>query len=308
MGGKSDAPDETNSVQQVQPWSGVQPYLTNMFSNASNLYQQGGPQYYPGQTYPGRDPLQDQAQNLNLNYAMNSMPGQIYDTQRAQSYALNSPDAANNPYVQNMMQSNQFNLNRNLQENLLPSIRGGALNAGGVGGSRQGIAEGIALRGTQDALANANAQTMMGAYGQGLTAQGRALAMAPQTMSMGMAPMDVMNQVGQYNQGIDQQALGADMDRWNYNQQLPWNTIGQYNSLLSGTPWGSSTTSTAEGGGGSPIAGALGGGLAGAALGSSMTTALPSWLGGATGATGLGFTGWGAPLAIGGALLGGLFG
>lgn len=306
MGGKSDAPDETSSVQQVVPWEGVQPYLKNMFSTAANQFSQGGPQYYPGQTYPSRDPLQDQAQQLNLNYATNSMPGQIYDAQRAQSFALNSPDAANNPYVQNMMQSNAFNLNRNLQENLLPSVRGGALAAGGVGGSRQGIAEGLAMRGTQDALANANAQTMMGAYGQGLDAQGRALAMAPQSMNLGMMPMNVMSQVGAYNQGIDQTALGADMERWNYNQNLPWNTLNNYNSLLSSTPWGSSSTSTASGGGGgsSPIAGALGGGLAGAAIGSGISSALPGWLGSA----GLGFTGWGAPLAIGGALLGGLFG
>ena len=104
------------------------------------------------------------------------MPGQIYDAQRAQSFALNSPDAANNPYVQNMMQSNQFMANRNLSENLLPMIDSGAVAAGQMGGSRQGIAQGLAMRGTQEALANANAQTMMDAYGKGLGAQQGALA------------------------------------------------------------------------------------------------------------------------------------
>ena len=43
--------------------------------------------------------------------------------------------------------------------------------SGQLGSSRQGIAEGLAARGTQEALANANAQTMMDAYGKGLGAQ-----------------------------------------------------------------------------------------------------------------------------------------
>lgn len=291
MGGKSGGEQET--TQQVVPWSGAQPHLTSLMSQAQGLNAAGGPGYYPGQTFAGRDPLSDQAQNLRLNYATNSMPGQIYDAQRAQSFALNSPDAANNPYVQNMMQSNAFNLNRNLSENLLPAIQSGAVASGQMGGSRQGVAQGLAMRGTQDALANANAQTMMGAYGQGLTAQGRALALAPQTMGMGMQPMDVMSGVGAYNQGIDTQALDADRARWDYNQQRPYDALSFYNNIVQGNnAWGNTTTS--EGGGSSPIAGAIGGGLLGASATPALNTALGTTLGP-----------WGA---IGGAVLGGLFG
>ena len=169
MGGKSGGDQET--TQEAVPWSGVQPYLKDFLGDASNLYQQGGPGYYPGQTFAGRDPLSDQAQNLKLNYAMNSMPGQIYDSQRALSSALNAPDAANNPYVQNMMQSNQFMANRNLSENLLPRISSGAVAGGQKGGSREGIAQGLAMRGTQEGLMNANNSLMMDAYGKGLGAQ-----------------------------------------------------------------------------------------------------------------------------------------
>jgi len=283
MGGKSGG--EQESTQQVIPWSGAQPHLTSLFSQAQNLNASGSPGYYPGQTFAGRDPLSDQAQNLKLNYATSSMPGQIYDAQRAQSFALNSPDAANNPYVQNMMQSNQFLANRNLNENLLPQIASGAMAAGQVGGSRQGIAEGLAMRGTQEALANANASTMMDAYGKGLGAQQGALALSPQTMAMGMQPMDIMSQVGQYNTGIDSQALGADMDRWNYNQALPWENLGKYSNIVSQAPWGSS--STAEGGGSSPISGAIGGGLLGASA-----SAMPYFANAAAGTTAAAFAPW----------------
>ena len=282
--------DEQESTQQVIPWCGAQPHLSTMFNTAGQLVNQGSPAYYPGQTFAGRDPLSDQAQNLSLNYATSSMPGQIYDAQRAQSFALNSPDVANNPYVQNMMAANQFNVQQNLSENILPRLGSGAVAAGQYGGSRQGIAEGLAARDSQQALATANAQTMMDAYTKGLGAQQGALAMAPQTMGMGLMPMDIMGQVGQYNTGIDEQALGADMERWNYNQNLPWENLNRYSSIVSQAPWGS--TSTAEGGGSSPIAGALGGAM----LGHSATPALSSMLGTSLGP-------WGA---IGGAVLGGL--
>jgi len=65
-------------------------------------------------------------------------------------------DAGANPYLTNALQSGidlsranfnaaQNDATRNLQENILPSIRSGAIAAGGYGGSRQGIAEGRAL-------------------------------------------------------------------------------------------------------------------------------------------------------------------
>ena len=301
MGGKSGGGGGDQQVETTAvPWKGSQPYLKEIMSSSGDLYGQGL-NYYPGQTFAGRDPLQDQAQNLSLNYAMNSMPGQIYDAQRAQSFALNSPDVANNPYVQNMMQSNQFMANRNLSENLLPQIQSGAVASGQMGGSRQGIAQGLAMRGTQEALANANAQTMMDAYGKGLGAQQGALALAPQTMGMGLQPMDVMGKVGAYNQGIDTQALDADMTRWNANQDLPWDALNRYASVVGGnTQWG--TNQTADGGGSSPLAGALGGGLLGASAAS-----MPFFSAGGTGAAlGTAMGGWTLPLIGAGAGL--LFG
>jgi hypothetical protein len=44
---------QTTSTQVSAPWSGQQPYLLQGFNQAQNLFNQGGPQYYPGQTYAG---------------------------------------------------------------------------------------------------------------------------------------------------------------------------------------------------------------------------------------------------------------
>ena len=286
MGGKSSDSEQT---QTVIPWPGAQPHMLDIFSRAQNLVETGQPAYYPGQTFAPRDPLQDQAQNARLNYGVNALPGQINQAQNALGFALNAPNIAANPYVQDMMGLNERMLNRNLQENILPGIDSGAVQAGAYGGSRQGIAQGQAIRGTQEAIGNANAQMAMDAYGKGLGAQGIALGMAPNIANFGFMPMDVMSQTGAYNRGIDQEALSADMDRWNYLQNLPWDNLNKYGALVSGNnAWGSATTT--DGGGSSPLSGAIGGGLAGYSLGSAF---LPFGMGGPIG-------------AIGGALLGGL--
>lgn len=263
--GKSSAPDEV--TQKTEPWSAAQPYLKEAMGGASSLYKQGGPQYYPGQGYVQNNQLQDLAQGGMLDYAMQQMPGQIWDTQKAQYEMLNAPDVANNQYVQGMMGANADLLNRNLQENLLPSVRGGALATGGVGGSRQGIAEGLAMRGTQDAISNTNANIMGDAYGRGLTSQFQGMTMAPQTMQMGLMPYQQMGAAGDYAYNQDQMALQDSMNRWNAEQGIPYDNASWYSGLLQGYGgMGGTSTGTQPGSTSSPIAGALSGGMLGHSL------------------------------------------
>lgn len=53
------------------PWEGQQPFLTDVFQNAQNLYGQGTPEYYPGQTYANFNPVQEQAMNRTLYRSQN---------------------------------------------------------------------------------------------------------------------------------------------------------------------------------------------------------------------------------------------
>lgn len=270
--GGSSGDSETSS--EAIPWQGVQPYLESGYGKAANLYgTQGAPGYFPGQTYVNRNPLENAAQGMSLDYAMNQMPGQIWDAQKAQFEMLNAPDVANNQYVNNMIEAQQNLLNRNFTENLLPAVRAGALSAGQVGGSGQEVFSGIAARGTQEALANAAAQTQLGAYGEGLMQQGRGMAFAPSTMQMGLAPYQQMGAAGEYARSADEMALQDAMARWNYEQQAPFSSVQNELGLYTGTPWGSLTTSDADSGGG--LTGALGGAAAGAGIGSALELSNP---------------------------------
>lgn len=71
----------TNTIQNADPWSGAQPYLRDIMSQAQSQYQGGGPQYYPGQTYAAPNAQQQQAWNTNLGYA-----NQVYGGQAAPQF------------------------------------------------------------------------------------------------------------------------------------------------------------------------------------------------------------------------------
>jgi hypothetical protein len=93
-----------------------------------------------------------------------------------------------NPFLPAAQKSVTDQVTNNLKQNILPGIRSGAQAMGGFGGSRQGIAEGNAITGTNQALGNSLANMGLNAYG-----------------------MDQNFYTGQRGQDIQQQRLGADL-------------------------------------------------------------------------------------------------
>ena len=58
MGSKNQPAGSTTSTGTSAPWAPQQPYLESIFGNAQNLYNTGGPQYYPSSTYSAFNPEQ----------------------------------------------------------------------------------------------------------------------------------------------------------------------------------------------------------------------------------------------------------
>ena len=191
----------------------------------------------------------------------------------------NAANAAIRPAVQ------QFN------QGVLPQISNDAVAAGQFGGSRQGIAEGIASNSLQQNIMDTTSKMAMDYYNSGLTAQGRALALAPQTLEAGAMPGTMLDQVGQQQMQYQQMLLDANQQQFSEQQMQPWNNLGLYQNLITGS-FGSNTTE--------PVSktSPLMSGLGGAALGYGAATMLG---GAAKGAA------WGPYGAAAGALLG-LFG
>lgn len=231
-------------------------------------------------------------------------------------------DPANNPYLANAMNSAIRPVTQQFQEQVMPGIKAGANEAGQMGSSRQGVAEGLASRGYMDtvgdittnmgnqayaqglqamnsagalgnqmvgmdlnasqsagALGNqatglkSQLQQAMGSLGSGLfsqgqTSMGQASALAPGVIGALASPGQIISGVGNQQQQQQQAQIDAEMQKWNYGQNLPYTMISDYLSMLNGAAGGQTTASQSGGNSGSRLTGALGGAASGAAMGS----------------------------------------
>ena len=232
--------DDTTSttVQKADPWKGVQPYLKQGYADATDLYEAGGPQYYPGQTYVDNNAFENMGAQMGLNYAMNQMPGQVGSMLQAQNDLFRAPDVANNQYVGGMADVIQDRMSRQFTEQMNPAIRGGAVASGQFGGSRQALAEQGAMGRVSESTGDALAQLYGSAYDTGLDAAGRAMQLAPQTLQAGMMPSQGVSQYGEYLRGQDELALQDSLNRYNYEQNAPQQNLATYMNYLQGRPGG----------------------------------------------------------------------
>lgn len=246
----------TTTTQKADPWKHLQPYLlggetTGKFGGPVQDVQgafpwfssaaQNVPEFYPGQTYAGFNPYQISGFNQALGAA-----GGMYPTlgaaQGALNYGLTSAyDPANNPVVQRYAEAAIRPVTEMYQEQVLPGITDAAVASGGLGGSRQGVAEGIAAGRYMDTVGDVTANIYNAAYGQGLDQQARMMSLLPSTMNTMLMPSQVYGQVGGAYQGMDQQAINEAMNRYYYNQDAEYQRAKDYLNVLQGTPWGSSS-------------------------------------------------------------------
>lgn len=195
---------QSSSNQRV--WDAQAPYLRDLYSRAGDLIQ----------AQPATNPLQTQGQNMALGYA-GRVGGDIYDPSRsALNFAFNAPNVNQNPYAQQAVRGAINPMISAFKEEILPSIGRSAEMAGQFGGSRQGIAEGIATGKLMDSIGDISSRMMSDAYTSGLQAQSQALGMAPSIASLGLLPSTIYQDVGA--------------------QQLmaPWQQLQAYGGILGG--------------------------------------------------------------------------
>jgi hypothetical protein len=184
----------------------------------------------------------------NVNAAQINAPSQSNLNLRPAYDRMIYGDSAQNPYLTGAIQKgiNQSNYafgnmmrdsTRNLLENVLPGIRGGAILNGTFGSSRQGIAEGKALQSFNDSMNRAATQYGMnntdsavaaqaGAYDNG---QGRALAamqgLGSQQYDQAVQNAGYQQQANLANAGYQQQA-----NINNLNANLSTNSMNSANT------------------------------------------------------------------------------
>lgn len=246
---------------------------------------------YMGNQVAGMDPLQQQAisglgANIGSTNPAYTQAGQTaYGVSQYQpgSFLQGDVGAYMSPYIQNVENAAMNNMGQQFQQNL-NTIGDRASNAHALGGSRQGVAEGVAAsdmaRQMGDFSANLRNQGFSQAQGMMQSDMDRAMAGQQLNLQGAGAQGDLAGaQQSAYLQGLNGALQGGNMNQ-QYNQQLLDQTAGQYNSMrqypidlfnmrqgaLNGVQVGNSQTQSGGGGLASGIMGGLGGAMTGASL------------------------------------------
>lgn len=265
MGGSSGGGGSSTTVQKADPWSGIQPYLKDVYGEAQNLYRGFTPSMYPGQMYAPQNQLQQQSQQQLLN-SIPQMQDMTNSAYQSAMFGLGPAlYAESNPYLQSYMQAAIRPVSSQLLNQTLPAIRSGATNAGQYGSSRQGIAEGLAIQGATRTAADIASQMASEGYTQGLRQMNIAQAFLPQVMQMTQMPGEILGYVGGQQRAEGQRAIDEAVGRHEYEMGLPYSKLSEYVATLSGFPVGqfgtSTSTTDANQSGGNPLLGLAGNGL-----------------------------------------------
>jgi len=292
--------------------SAVQPFLNEGLRQAQELFLRQQPQMYQGQTYVSPSEQTLTALQAQENIARQQSPllgaaqgaflqslGGISNTAAGQY--LNA-----NPYQQQMMQAATRPLEQAFSNQVLPGIsslysKSGRLGSGAMERALSSASEGFG-RSIGDITANiagTQFQQERGLQQQAALQLANLAQQAPALYGQQFIPSQQLAQVGAQREAIAAQPLQEAMNRFSYEQQLPYQQLSGFLSSVYGSPLGSFGVPAA---GMQPstnrTTGALAGGLAGGLGGYALGQAFPS----------LNFAGgYGAPVlgAIGGGLLGG---
>lgn len=270
MGGGNST---TTTVQELSPEqkqliSGVIPIAQQTLANPPKMYPKSG--ITPFQ------PLQSQAQQMTINAAnsmiptanqqgsrFNALMGE-YGQQMNNTDFLTSGDVlhpGSNPALQAAIEAASRPTIQNFQEQIMPQITQSGVASGGFGGTRQGIAEGIASRGATQTIgdiaatmASQNYQAGLGAMTQGMgiasnnmAGQQNLLGNMSGILGQSLLPAQLLEAVGGQQQAMKQAQLSEAVQRFVNQQMIPFSVAQDVAAMAFGMP-GGSTKSTSTGG------------------------------------------------------------
>jgi len=274
MGSSGSQPQTvTQTTQNKDPWSGAVPDLNLALGQAANLFNADvGYQPYAGQTQVALDPWQQTGMTNMANMALQNAGG-TPNVLSAQSYLGDlvknqglSPElqsmagtlaGQSNPYLQGVLNQQMDKVNS--------AMSGGGRYASGSHAAA--IAQAIAPTLAQDYMQRQGMAADI--YGQGLQRAGQATQVIPSLDQAQYQPMQTLTGLGQFMTDRQQQSLNQTLALLNAQQARPWEQVQRLAAIASG----------AGGLGGTQVTGVpvnqpsslqriLGGGLAGAGLGS----------------------------------------
>jgi hypothetical protein len=224
----------------------LKPYVSYGLGEAKKLYQGASPQYYAGQTYvaPSANTLSALQAAGNRAVAGNPL---LPAAQQQQQDVISGQYLNSNPYFNQALAGASQGATQAYMD-AIKQAQGGASMAGRYGSGVSADIQNRAANTLSNTLANKYGELAYGNYNTERARQEAAAAGAPALANADYTDINQLLKTGQAQEDYANTALQADINRFNYNENLPTAKLNQYAQYLSGTPQGSTTTSTSSGG------------------------------------------------------------
>jgi hypothetical protein len=243
-GGGGGGQSQTNN--QLDPT--IRPFVEYGLGEAKDLYQTQSPQYYGGQTYVSPSAQTTSALSAAQSRALSGSP-LLSGAQTQQGATVGGGYlSAGNPYFAAAMKGAGEGAAQTYNDAIM-AAQSTASKAGRYG---SGVSADI-----QNRAANTLANTLANKYGE-FAAQNYATERGLQQQSALNAPalaqadygdiQQLMN-VGKTAEDYQKTALQADIDRFNFEQNKPYQKLSAYLGAAYGAPTGTVSTTTQSGGG-----------------------------------------------------------
>lgn len=263
-GGSTSTTTQQLSPEQQKILGLVTPVFQSYFPTTGTGKNQVGTgevnaSVYPGSTVAPQNPLESVGQQM----ALGAIPGIAGTAQTALGGAnfLSSGDVLDvmrNPALQGAVDAAVRPITENFANTVLPNVRSDAVMAGGYGGNRQGIAEGLAVGDYLRQVGDTSAGLVNQAYQSGLDAMTKGLALTPSLEQAALTPSTTVSGVGAQQRAFEQAQIDAQVQKFYQEQFLPLMIAQQIAGTALGFPGGTTVTTTG-GGSTSPAQTALGG-------------------------------------------------
>ncbi len=261
-GGSSQPAGNTTTTTNSSPWTGQQPFLTGntqsggnglssyfpsgatlpgtngvsatgnnsipgVLPAAASLYQNYAPQYFPSSTVAPFNPTQEAGQALETNLGMNGTSSVGAANNGLTAINSGSLLGAGNPYFSDMA--------HNVMSQVVPGIE--STFAGGNDMNEPGAAFATS-QGAATALGNLAYQN----YNDQIKNMLSGSAIAPTIQGANLQDAQMVQDAGGQQQQQAQAQLNDLINRFNFQQQLPYNMLNTYSGLVNGNFGGTNTT------------------------------------------------------------------
>jgi hypothetical protein len=254
-GGSGGGGSQTSTTKnELDPT--IRPFVEYGLGEAKGLYQTTTPEYYPGQTYVGPSAQTQTALQAAQNRAMAGNPLVPAAQQQQLSSIQGDYLSAGNPYFTQALAGPTQQATQAYND-AIRQAQGSASMAGRYG---SGVSADI-----QNRAANTLATTLANKYGdlayqnyageRGM--QNAAVMNAPALAQADYADIAQLGNVGKTAEDYQKTALQADIDKFNFEQNKPYEKLSAYLKSVYGAPVGQVSTTTQSGGGGKIVCTAM---------------------------------------------------